>query len=50
MECAEVIEKELNAEVRGTLIDSSGKQEKPSGKCPFCDKKANEVVYIGRSY
>ena len=45
--CAEIIEKEINAEIRGTLAN---KKEKPVGKCIVCGKPAKEVVYIGRSY
>ncbi|MBU2616335.1 MAG: proline--tRNA ligase [Nanoarchaeota archaeon] len=45
--CAEIIEKEVNAEVRGTLAN---KKEIPKGGCIICNKKANEIVYIGRSY
>ncbi len=47
--CAEHIEKEIGAEVRGTL---AGKNEKPSSnsKCVVCNKPAKEVVYIGKSY
>ena len=45
--CAEVIEKEINAEVRGILAD---KKEKSKGKCIICNKQAKEVVYIGKSY
>jgi prolyl-tRNA synthetase len=45
--CAEVIEKELNAEVRGTKLDE---EEKPSGKCIVCGKSAKEIVYIAKSY
>ena len=45
--CAEAVEKELHAEVRGILAN---KKEKPSGKCVICNKQAKEVVYIGRSY
>jgi len=45
--CAEHIEKEMNAEVRGVLAN---KQEKPTGNCIICGEKANEVVYIGKSY
>ena len=47
MKCAEYIEKELNAEVKGTLAN---KKEKPTGKCVICDKPAREVVYIAKSY
>ena len=45
--CAGVIEKEINAEVRGILAN---KKEKPKGKCIICNKQAKEVVYIGKSY
>jgi len=45
--CAEIVEKEINAEVRGTLAN---KKEKPTGKCVICGKPAKEVVYVGRSY
>ncbi len=45
--CAETVEKELSAFVRGVLHN---KKEKASGNCIFCKKKAEEVVYIARSY
>jgi prolyl-tRNA synthetase len=45
--CAEAVEKEINAFVRGTRHD---KKEKPKGKCLFCNKPAEDVVYIARSY
>jgi len=45
--CAEFIEKEMNAEVRGTFAN---KKEIPKGNCIICNKKANAVVYIGKSY
>ena len=44
--CAERIEKEIGATIRGTLLE----KEKASGKCIICGKKANEVVYIARQY
>ncbi|MBU0957718.1 MAG: proline--tRNA ligase [Nanoarchaeota archaeon] len=44
--CAEVVEKDIGAEVRGTQL----KKEKPTGNCIFCKKKAKEVVYIAKSY
>lgn len=44
--CAELIEKETGAKVRGTQLE----KEKASGKCVICDNKANEVVYIARDY
>ncbi len=47
IKCAEFIEKNIGAEVRGTLAN---KNEKPGGKCIICHKKAGEVVYIGKSY
>ncbi|MFH1697205.1 MAG: proline--tRNA ligase [Candidatus Diapherotrites archaeon] len=45
--CAEIVEKEFGAKVRGTR---AGKNEKPKGKCLFCGKKANVVAYIAREY
>jgi prolyl-tRNA synthetase len=45
--CAEVIEKEFSADVRGTLAN---KDERATGKCLFCGKPATKVVYVGRSY
>jgi len=44
--CGGIIEKKTGAEVRGTKF----KKEKASGKCVICNKKATEVVYIGKSY
>ncbi len=45
--CAEIIEKEILSSVRGTRID---KTEKPFGNCIICNKKANAVVYVAKSY
>lgn len=45
--CAEVIEKEIGAEVRGVLAN---KNEKSTGKCAICGKKAEVVVYVAKSY
>jgi prolyl-tRNA synthetase len=45
--CAEIIEKEIGADVRGTFAN---KNEKPFSKCPFCNKEATTVVYVGRTY
>ncbi|MCH7902836.1 hypothetical protein IIC68_03725 [archaeon] len=45
--CAKYVEKQLNADVRGTLAN---REEKSSGKCIICNKPANEIVYIGKSY
>jgi len=47
IKCAEYIEKEINAEVRGTIAN---KKEKPTGKCIICDKSSKEVVYVAKSY
>ncbi|MFH1521503.1 MAG: proline--tRNA ligase [archaeon] len=46
-ECAEFVEKELQARVMGTRADID---EKAVGKCPICEKKASAVVYAGKSY
>jgi prolyl-tRNA synthetase len=45
--CAERIKKQFNADVRGVRHDI---KEEPKGNCIICGKKANEVVYIGKSY
>lgn len=45
--CAGIIEKEVLSSVRGARID---KIEKPTGNCVICNKKANSVVYIAKSY
>jgi prolyl-tRNA synthetase len=47
LKCAEYIEKEINAEVRGILAN---KREKPTGKCVICNNPAKEVVYVAKSY
>ncbi len=44
--CAEIIEKETGAKVRGTKLE----EEKASGNCAICGKKASKVVYIARDY
>ena len=46
-QCAEIIEKEVKAEIRGSLAN---KNEKPFGNCAICGKKANIIAYIGKSY
>jgi prolyl-tRNA synthetase len=46
-EYAEVIEKEIGAEVRGKRVDIS---EEPDGPCVVSGKEAYEIVYIARSY
>src|SRR3989344_5519450 len=47
--CAEIIEKELQATVRGTRVE---KKETPFGsrKCVVCGKPAEKVVYIAKQY
>ena len=45
--CAEIIENETGAEVRGTKLDETSK---PKGKCAVCDKEATQIVYIAKSY
>ena len=45
--CAEVIEKEIGAEVRGTKLNEKNKD---FSKCIICNKKANHTVYIAKSY
>lgn len=45
--CAERVEKGMQAEIRGTLAN---KKETPSGNCVICNKPADKVVYIGKSY
>ena len=45
--CAEHVEKEMGAEVRGTLAN---KNERASSRCVICGKPSKEIVYIGRSY
>lgn len=45
--CAEYVEKEINAEVRGTMAN---KREKAQGNCVVCGKSATEVVYIAKAY
>lgn len=45
--CAEIVEKEIQAQVRGTKLDE---KDKPKGTCAICGKKANAIVYIARQY
>ncbi len=45
--CAEVIEKDVQGEVRGTRLDEKTKDIK---KCIVCGKKAESIVYVARSY
>lgn len=47
--CAEIVEKDIGASVRGTRLEP----EIPKGKtekCVICNKKAEKVVYIARAY
>lgn len=44
--CAEVVEKDAGASVRGTKLE----KEKASGNCVVCKKKANHIVYVARQY
>ena len=45
--CAEEIEKEVGADIRGTRLDE---KETPSGKCAICGKPSTKIVYIAKSY
>lgn len=45
--CAEAIEKQANAQVRGTRFEE---KSEVSEKCIVCGTKANHVVYIARAY
>jgi len=47
LSCSEKIEKETGGNIRGTLAN---KKEIPNGNCVVCNKKANKVVYVGKSY
>lgn len=46
VKCGGVIEKEIGAMVRGTSLE----EEKASGNCIICGKKAGKVVYVARQY
>ena len=47
-ECADCIKAEtVGGDIRGTPL---GKEEKPKGKCIWCGKKAEQVVYVGKAY
>ena len=45
--CAEVVEKEVKAYIRGKRVDLETRKFE---KCLVCGKAANETVYIARSY
>jgi prolyl-tRNA synthetase len=48
VECADYIKAEtIGGDIRGIPL---GKEEKPKGKCIRCGKKAEQVVYVGKSY
>ncbi len=47
IKCAGKIEKKTGGNVRGTLAN---KKEIPDGNCVVCNKKATQVVYVGKSY
>jgi prolyl-tRNA synthetase len=44
--CEENIKDKTGASTRCTLL----KKEKAKGNCPFCNKKAKEVMYFSKSY
>ena len=44
--CAEIIEKEVGAQVRGTNFD----KEKAKDKCVICGKEGKEIVYVAKAY
>ena len=46
VKCAEVVEKEMDAEVRGTKF----LERNSSDKCIICSGKAKSTVYIAKSY
>ncbi|MAF37157.1 proline--tRNA ligase [archaeon] len=46
-DCAEIIEKEVQAEVRGTRLDE---KKNDFSKCIICEKESHHVVYVARSY
>ena len=45
--CADRIKETIHAHVRGVRADV---EERPTGKCIVCGKKASVVVYVGRQY
>lgn len=45
--CAQRIEKELKAKVRGTRTD---KEEKAAGSCVACGNAARHIAYVARAY
>jgi len=47
IKCANEVEIKMGADIMGTMAN---KKESPKGNCIICNKKASNVVYIGRSY
>jgi prolyl-tRNA synthetase len=45
--CAEVVEKETQATIRGTRLNE---KKKDINKCVICGKKANHIVYVAKQY
>ncbi len=45
--CAEVVEKETGATIRGIKLE---KEKQDLNKCIICNKKANHIVYVAKSY
>jgi len=45
--CAEVIEKETGAEIRGSRVD---REDNKFEKCVVCGKPASKTIYIAKSY
>jgi prolyl-tRNA synthetase len=48
IKCAETVEKEILAQVRGTKLNE--RLEKKHDKCIICEKPANNIVYIAKQY
>ncbi|MFH0869378.1 MAG: His/Gly/Thr/Pro-type tRNA ligase C-terminal domain-containing protein [archaeon] len=47
VKCAEKLQAETSAKVRGTLFS---KAEKATGRCVVCGKTAKHIVYVAKSY
>ncbi|MHA1771397.1 MAG: proline--tRNA ligase [Candidatus Thorarchaeota archaeon] len=47
LECADELKAQTGGDVRGTRIDV---EESPEGVCVVCGKKAQNIVYVARSY
>ncbi len=48
--CAEMVEKEIGASIRGKKLRKEKPKKNETDKCIICNKKANEVVYIAKEY